>query len=201
MVRHHQVVLDAEIEPVVARPPDVESLALDGASGHVHELLQHEKLGVGVEAGIVDHGARDEREGKVTRVDRETLPFADVEARLASAGQRGVLDIVVDERRGMEVLDGRRRRPRLRGVATHGVACQQADERAVALAGIRVVVRQRIVEVPVHVRMGAAREEGAEVLFELLRVALQVELERCGQVALLGIDETAVMVTEAQVVR
>ena len=68
------------------------------------------------------------------------------------------------------------------GVAADGLAREQADERAVALAGVGGVVGQRPVEVAIHVGVRAVGEERREVVVELLRVALEVELERCGHV-------------------
>ncbi len=68
--------------------------------------MQNAQLGGVVEVGIVDDRAGDQREREVAGVDRQALAFSDVQARLASAGLRGVFDVVVDERRGVEVLDG-----------------------------------------------------------------------------------------------
>ena len=46
-------------------------------------------------------------------------------------------------------------RPRALGVAAHRFGSEHADERAVALAGIRGVVGQHLVEVPLHVGVRA----------------------------------------------
>ena len=46
------------------------------------------------------------------------------------------------------------------GVAAHRLAREQADERAVALAGVGGVLGERAVEVALHVGVGAVGEEG-----------------------------------------
>jgi hypothetical protein len=60
VARHHEVVVNREIEAVVARPADVERLALDGARGHLHELLEHPQAALGGERVVVHHRAGDE---------------------------------------------------------------------------------------------------------------------------------------------
>ena len=177
MVGHQEVVLDGQVEAVVARPADIERLALDGARGHVDELGKYPELDVVVHARIVDHRAGDQRQREVARVDGQTLALADVEARLSSAGLGGVLDVVVDERGGVEVLDGSRGRVRLGGVPADRLAREQTDERTVTFSRVRRVAGQRAVEVALHVRVGTVGEEGGEVGVHLLGVALEVELE------------------------
>ena len=100
-----------------------------------------------------------------------------MQARYASAGERGVHDVVVDERGGVEVLDRRRRGPRTLGIAAHRFGSQHADERPVPLAGVGGVVRQHLVEVALHVGVRAVAEELRQVGVELLRVTLEIELE------------------------
>ncbi len=122
MVGHQEVVLDGQVEAVVARPADVERLSFDRARGHVDEFGKYPELDVVIHARIVNHRAGDQRQREVARVDGQTLALADVEARLSSAGLGGVLDVVVDERGGVEVLDGSRGRVRLGGVPADRLA-------------------------------------------------------------------------------
>ena len=60
VVRHHEVVVDAEVEAGVACPTDVERLTLDRARRHVDELAQHAQLGLVVQPGVANDGAGDE---------------------------------------------------------------------------------------------------------------------------------------------
>ena len=177
VARHHEVVVNGQVEATVACPADVECLALDGARGHVYELAQHLQLGVGIETGIVHDGTGDERERQVARVDRESVSLDDVHARLATARERRVFDVVMDERCRVEVLDRGSGGPGAFRIAADRFAREQADERTVPLPGVRAVRRQRRVEVAPHVGVRPIAEEGREIVVELLRVALQVELE------------------------
>ena len=162
MVGHQQVVLNGEVEAIVAGPADVERLALDSASGHIDELGENPQLDVVFHAWVVHNGAGDERKRQVPRVDREPLALSDVQARLASASLRGVLDVVVDERSGVEVLDGGSRRVGLGGVAADRLTSEQAYEEADCACPHLRCSRPRARSGALHVRMRAVGEEGGE---------------------------------------
>ena len=180
---HGQVVLRREVEALVAHPSQVERLALDGARGHVHELAQKaDLLGVG-KRGVVQHGAGDQRERQIAAVDGNALAVCEVHAGLAAPQLAVVGDVVVDERRALEVLDGRSGADGVIKLAAHGERGEHADERAMPLAGVLGKVGERLVEVSVDVGVvGLVLECGNQRAVDLVYVAV----EKTGKRALHG---------------
>ena len=74
-----------------------------------------------------------------------------MQAGLAAAQLGLVGDVVVDEGRGMEVLNGRGGGGGTVGVAAHGQTGREANERTMTLARVLAVMIERIVQVAVHI--------------------------------------------------
>ena len=178
---HDQVVFRRDVVAAVTRPSDVERLAFDGAAGHVDELGDDALLRGSVEVLIRHHRAVDEGQREVARVDGQPHALGEVHARLAAAKLGLVGDVVVDEGRGMKVLDGGRGAGRARHVTAHGATGREADERAMALAAVLAVRHERLVQVAVHVRVRALRDEGVHQVAHAVGVRRQVLLERLGR--------------------
>ena len=70
--RHDQIILRRDVVAPVARPADVERLALDGAARHVRQLGDDADLRDVVEKIVVDHRAVDQRKREVAHVDGKT---------------------------------------------------------------------------------------------------------------------------------
>ena len=81
----------------------------------------------------------------------------------------------------MKVLDGGRGAGRARHVTAHGATGREADERAMALAAVLAVRHERLVQVAVHVRVRALRDEGVHQVAHAVGVRRQVLLERLGR--------------------
>ena len=161
---HDEVIVDREVEALVAGPADVESLALDRARGHVDELLQHAQLRGVVQVAVAQDGSRDQREGEVAHVDRKPFALGEVQARLAAAQRRLVGDVVVDEGSRVEVLDSSSRGLRLFGVSANSLAGEHADERPMPLAAVLGELGERTVQVALHVGMRPVLEERGDVV-------------------------------------
>ena len=161
----------------LSRAQPMSILALDGAGGHVHQLLENPDLDGIVEQVVVEDGAGDEREREVACVDGKALAHGDVHAGLAAAQLRLVCDVVVDERRGVEVLDRSTRAQGEALVPTYRLAGEQRDQGAMALAPVVGIRCEGLVEVATHVWMGALAEIRAEVLVDLCRALFQVLFE------------------------
>ena len=177
---HDQIVFRRDVVTAVARPADVERLALDGAAGHVDELGDDTHLRGVVETLVRHHGAVDQGKREVARVDGQPHALGEVHARLAAAQLGLVGDVVVDESCGVKVLDGRSGAGGARHVAAHGATGREADERTVTLAAVLAVRDQRVVQVAVHIRVRALRNEGVHQIAHAVGVLRQVLLERLG---------------------
>ena len=156
VARHLEIVVDRDVPAAVARPADVERLALDGAGGHGHELVQHAHLHGVVEARVGQDAAGHLGERQVAVVDGQADALGQVQAGLAAAQLPLVGDVVVDKGRGVEVLHGRRAARRQRGVPAHGRAAERAHGGTVALAAVGGVAGEGFVEVAPHVGVAAA---------------------------------------------
>ena len=133
---HAEVVLHRDVEAGIARPADVHGLALDGARGHVDQLLENPDLDAVLELVVIKDAACDEREREVARVNGEALPHGDVHAGLAATQLRLVCDVVMDEGGGVEVLDRCRRAHDAPLVPANSPAGEHRNQRAVALAPV-----------------------------------------------------------------
>ena len=177
MSGHSQIVLDSDVETLIARPTNIERLTLDRARRHIDKLLEHAQLdGIG-ERIIDEHRTRDERKRKITRVDGEALANLVMQAWLATPELGLVGDIVMNERSGVEMLDGRTGSTRHVIVTADCLACEHADERAMPLARIVRELGKRPVEVAPHVRMRALAKELRHVAIEGCRLLVQEFLE------------------------
>lgn len=170
MRRHGQVVLDGDVEALVARPADIERLTLDRARGHVDELLEHAQLDRVRKRVVHEHRSRDKRQREVARVDGKALADLMVKAWLATPELGLVGNIIVDEGGRVKMLDGRAGGARHLIITPDGPACEHADERTVALAGVVRELGKRPVEIAPHVRMSALSEKLGHVAIEARRL-------------------------------
>ena len=133
MRRHAQVVVHSEVKAPVTHPTQIERLALDGALHHIDELTQNPQLDAVLERVIAQDGVGHERERIVAAVDGKARALGDVQTRHAAAHVAVVGDVVVNERGGLEVLDGGCSADSAVEVTTHGLRRQHANERAMPL--------------------------------------------------------------------
>lgn len=156
---HGQVILNGDIEAVIADPAQIERLALDGPLGHGGELAKQPYLKIGAQGIIGQDDRGDGRELQVSAVGGDADALGAVHARLAAAQLAVVGDVIVDERRTLEVLDGRRRSECVGKGAANGLAGKHTDQGPVTLARVSRERGQRCVEKGVEVRaIGAAAE-------------------------------------------
>ena len=111
-----------------------------------------------------------------------------MQAGLAAAQLGLVGDVVVNEGRGMEVFDGGGGSGGAVGVASHGQAGREADERAVALARVLAVMIERIVQVAIHIPMGPMGNITVDQLPDRIGVGFQIVFERGGRLFDAGED-------------
>ena len=185
---HDQVVFRRDVVAAVTRPSDVERLAFDGAAGHVDELGDDAHLRGIVEVLIRHHRAVDEGQREVARVDGQPHALGEVHARLAAAKLGLVGDVVVNESRGLEMLDSRGGSGSAIGIAAHGQAGREADERAVALARVLTVMVERIVQVAIHVPMSPMGNVTVDQLPDRIGISFQIVFERDGRLFDAGED-------------
>ena len=178
---HDEVVLGGNVVAAVARPADVERLALDGAARHLYELVHHAHLGGIVEQRVVDDRAVHQRKRKVAHVDGQPHALGEVQAGLAAAQLGLVGDVIMDKRRRMEMFDGGRRARGARHVAAHRTAGREADERTVALAAVLAVRVERLVQVAVHVGVRSRGDVRVHQRSHLGGVAGEVFFEGLGR--------------------
>ena len=157
-------------------------MALDGAARHVDELGEHAHLDGVLEQRVLDDRAVDELQAQVAHVDGEAHSLGQVKALLATAKLCIVRYVVVDERCGVEMLDGRRGADRPRRVAAHGHARREADEGTMTLAPVAAELEQRRVEIAVHVGMRALGDVRVDDVAHRAGVTVEVFLERFGLV-------------------
>lgn len=156
---HGQVILNGDIEAVIADPAQIERLTLDGPLGHGGELAKQPYLKIGVQGIIGQDDRGDGRELQVSAVGGNADALGAVHARLAAPQLAVIGDVIVDERRALEVLDGRRRGEYVGKGAANGLAGKHADQGPVTLARVSRERAQRCVEKGVEVRaIGAAAE-------------------------------------------
>ena len=98
MRRHVQVVINRDIKALVTDPTQVKRLTLDGADDHLGKLVEHAKLHVCVERGIVENRLGDHGERQVATIDGEPRALGKVHAGLASTKLSVVGDVVVNQR-------------------------------------------------------------------------------------------------------
>lgn len=156
---HGQVILNGDIEAVIADPAQIERLTLDGPLGHGGELAKQPYLKIGAQGIIGQDDRGDGRELQVSAVGGNADALGAVHARLAAPQLAVIGDVIVDERRALEVLDGRRRGECVGKGAANGLAGKHADQGPVTLARVSRERAQRCVEKGVEVRaIGAAAE-------------------------------------------
>ena len=174
---HDQVVLGGDVVAAIARPSDVESLALYGATRHLDELGDNAHLRMIVKIGVFHNRAVHQGQSQVASVDGKADALRAVHARLAAAKLRLVGDIIMDEGCGMEVLDSRRRAGGQAHVAAYGQACGEADERAMALAAVFAIPLQRRVQVTIHVGVRSRGKVGVHQIPYLIGIGHQIAFE------------------------
>lgn len=156
---HGQVILNGDIEAVIAHPAQIERLTLDGPLGHGGELAKQPYLKIGAQGIIGQDDRGDGRELQVSAVGGNADALGAVHARLAAPQLAVIGDVIVDERRALEVLDGRRRGECVGKGAANGLAGKHTDQGPVTLARVSRERAQRCVEKGVEVRaIGAAAE-------------------------------------------
>ena len=174
---HDKIVLGGDVVAAVARPSDVKGLALDGTARHFDEFGDNAHLRMIVKVGVFHDRAVHQGQGKVARVDGKADALRAVHARFAAAKLRLVGDVVVNEGRGMEVLDSGRRAGGQAHVAAHGQACGEADERAMALAAVFAVPLQGRVQITIHVGMRSRGKIGVHQIPYLIGIGHQIAFE------------------------
>ena len=178
--RHDQVILGRDVVATVARPSDVERLALDRASRHFDQLADHTHLHRVAQQRIIDYRTVDQGQRKVSHIDGKSYALGKVQTGLAAAQLGLVSDVVVNECRRVEMLDSRRSARGELHVPADCATCCEADERAVALAAVFAIALQGIIEIAIHIGMRARRNVGVEDVPNFGRVTAQVLLERGG---------------------
>ena len=102
-----------------------------------------------------------------------------------TATQLGIIrDVVMDERRRVEMFDSRSRRERPTMIAPHCMSSRNADERTVTLATILGIGRERIVEITPHVRVRTHRNEGIDDLARKIGIFVEIRFKNLGMVGL-----------------
>ena len=155
---HAQIIVGSDVVTLVARPAQIEGLALDGAAGHFDKLGNHAHfLGIGKiripHNGTIHHGKR-----KVARVNGDAQAFGEVHAGHAATRSRLVGDIVVNKSRRMEVLDGRSGGCSMANIAAHSNARRKANQRAMTLTAVLAVFHKGPIEIRIHIGMIARRD-------------------------------------------
>ena len=171
MRRHVQIIVDRNVKALVADPAQVERLALDGTDDHLGKLVEHVKLHVCVECGVVENRLGDHGERQVTAVDGKTGALGKVHAGLAATNLPVVGDVVVDECARLKVLDGRRGAAGAFEASAHRGGGEHADERAVAFAGVGRKGRKWCVQVALDI--GGSRlsvKERGQIVVNLVKV-------------------------------
>ena len=169
--RHVQIIVDRNVKAPVADPAQVERLALDGTDDHLGKLVEHAKLHVCVECGVVENRLGDHGERQVTAVDGKTGALGKVHAGLAATNLPVVGDVVVDECARLKVLDGRRCAAGALKAAAYRSGGEHADERAVALASVCRKCRERGIQVALDI--GGSRlsvKERGQIVVNLVKV-------------------------------
>lgn len=133
---HGQVILNGDIEAVIADPAQIERLTLEGPLGHGGELAKQPYLKIGAQGIIGQDDRGDGRELQVSAVGGNADALGAVHARLAAPQLAVIGDVIVDERRALEVLDGRRRGECVGKGAANGLAGKHADQGPVTLARV-----------------------------------------------------------------
>ena len=116
-------------------------------------------------ADVVEQRTEAERRERVTGVERDRHAVLDVHRRASAAGVAAVLDVVVDQERGVEQLDGRGGGQRVVDGPAERLARGEAEGRPEALALPHGERAQRLVEVtsrlaPVDVARDRRRGQG-----------------------------------------
>ena len=185
---HGEVVLGRDVVAAVAGPTQIERLALHRATGHGDELLDDAHLHGVLQKRIVHHRTVHHGKGQVPHVDGQPQPLGEVQAGLAAAQLGLVGDVVVNESRGMEMLDSRGGGGSAIGIAAHGQAGREADERAVALARVLTVMVERIVQVAIHIPMSPMGNVTVDQLPDRIGISFQIVFERDGRLFDAGED-------------
>lgn len=144
---HVQVVGISERPRVVAPPTDLDGLTFDGLATHAFGFFQHQHSEAGAQRRpIVDEGAQAEQREGVAHVDRDGYPVQCVEGGTSAAAFAFVLDIVVNEERVVEQLEGSRgAHGPLHARAEHARRCD-AEARAEHATSTTGVVGDQAVE-------------------------------------------------------
>ena len=179
--RHDQVILWRDVIATVARPSDVERLALDRAARHFDQLADHAHLHRVAQQRVVDYRTVDQGQRKVSHIDGKPYALGKVQAGLTAAQLGLIGDVIVNECRRVEMLNSRRSARGELHVPANRAACREADERTVALAAVFAIALQGIVEIAIHIGMRARRNVGVEDVPNFGRVTAQVRLERGGR--------------------
>ena len=177
MSSHREVILDGDIEALIARPTDIECLALNRARRHVDKLLEHAQLDCIGERVVDEHRTRDERERKVAGVDGKSFANLMMQTGLATPELGIIGDVVVNERSGVEVLDGGTGGAGLIVIPANRLAREHANKRTMALARIVRELGKWPVEVAPHVGMRTLSEELGHVAVEARCLFVQKLLE------------------------
>lgn len=74
------------------------------------------------------------------------------------------------------------------GIAAHGQAGREADERAVALARVLTVMVERIVQVAIHIPMSPMGNVTVDQLPDRIGISFQIVFERDGRLFDAGED-------------
>ena len=142
-----EVVVRRQLHGSVATPAELDGLPLHGVARHPVELLRHQAGEARTELLlVVPEGAGGEEGQGVAGVDRQGHADLRVEGRRAAAQLAVVLDVVVDEERVVEHLDGGRRRERVVELAAERDARRQAQAGTDRLAAATGVVGHEVPE-------------------------------------------------------
>ena len=95
--RHDQVILGRDVVATVARPSDVERLALDRASRHFDQLADHTHLHRVAQQRIIDYRAVDQGQRKVSHIDGKSYALGKVQTGLAFQIQDDLLNLIGSE--------------------------------------------------------------------------------------------------------
>ena len=109
MDSHREIIIERKIVAAILCPTDIKRLAFNGVLRHGNELERNAHLRGVVEQGVAHDDAIHDRQGQIARVDSE--PFADTQMHARfTAPQLGIIrDVVMDERRRVEMFDSRSR--------------------------------------------------------------------------------------------
>ena len=129
-LRTSRIVVLGQLKDVVARPTELERLALDRLQDKVLRLVEDPVCELSTQDPNV-LGQRADADGihRVADVDGDRDALLDIQRRAVAAVQAPVLDVVVDEEGVVQQLDRHGRRQCLLDRATKGTAGGDAQRR------------------------------------------------------------------------